>query len=145
MSKALFADQADQFLSVIVKTWVMRTTLTSAEAADVKVATAIQHRFLRDRVRPLLGNTVNDWGKNNSAPRWAMQSAMALLLADEWRPGTHAEWAAFAALFVMGLNAEMLEPALEALPVGMDKDIAAGWICAATENAARYHDRKNRR
>nr|WP_241390777.1 hypothetical protein [Serratia proteamaculans]ULG15728.1 hypothetical protein 495p1_00121 [Serratia proteamaculans] len=145
MSKALFANQADQFLSVIVKTWVMRTTLTSAEAADVLVATAIQHGFLRDRVRPLLGNTLNDWGKNNSAPRWAMQSAMALLLADQWRPGTHSEWAAFAALFVMTLNAEMLEPALEALPVGMDKNIAAGWICAATENAARYHDRKNRR
>ncbi|MCS4320727.1 hypothetical protein M2407_005101 [Serratia sp. BIGb0234] len=145
MSKALFANQADQFLSVIVKTWVMRTTLTSAEAAAVLVATAIQHGFLRDRVRPLLGNTLNDWGKNNSAPRWAMQTAMALLLADEWRPGTHAEWAAFAALFVMTLNAEMLEQALEALPVGMDKDIAAGWICAATENAARNHDRKNRR
>lgn len=145
MSKALFAGQADRFLSVIVKTWVMRTPLTSAEAADVLVATAIQHGFLRDRVRPLPGNTLNEWGKNNNTPRWAMQSAMTLLLADEWRPGTPAEWAAFAALFVMALNTEMLEPVLEALPVGMDKDIAAGWICAATENAARYHDRKNRR
>lgn len=145
MSKALFADLADQFLSVIVKTWAMRTDFTSAEAADVLVTTAIQNGFLRDRARPLLGSTLNEWGKDKSAPRWAMQCAMTLLLADEWRPTTYAEWAAFASLFIMGVNVESLEPVLEQLPAGMDKDIAAGWICAASENAARYHDRKKLR
>lgn len=145
MSKALFADQSEQFLSIIVKTWVMRTGYTSAEAADILVATAIKHGFLRDRERPLPGNTLNAWGKSKKTPRWAMQSAMALLLADAWRPSTHAEWAAFASLFIMTVNSDVLESVLETLPAGMDSSIAAGWICAATENAARYHDGKKRR
>ncbi|EMF07170.1 hypothetical protein [Serratia marcescens] len=145
MIKVLFADQAEQFLPSIVKTWIMRTDLTSAKAADVLVATAIHHGFLRDRERPLLGNTINAWGKSKKTPRWAMQSAMVMLLDDGWRPETHAEWAAFAELFIMTVNVEMLEPVLALLPEGMDKDIASGWICAAVEDAARYQDRKNRR
>lgn len=144
MIKPLFDDLAEQFLSAIVKTWVMRTNFTSAEAADVLVATAIQYGFLRDRERRLLGNTLNAWGKNKETPRWAMQSALALLLNDGWRPAAHSEWAAFATLFVMTVNAEELVPVLEQLPDGMDKEIAAGWICAALEEAARYRDRKKK-
>ncbi|MDL4454844.1 hypothetical protein QRZ34_27900 [Klebsiella michiganensis] len=100
MSKALFADLAEQFLSVAVKTWVIRSELPAAAAADVLLTTAIQQGFLEDRGRPLLGNTLNEWGKNKKYPRWAIQSAMALLWADGWRPITHPEWAAYAAIHV---------------------------------------------
>lgn len=145
MSKSLFAEQAEQFLSVIVKTWVMSTNLTSANAADVLVSTAIHNGFLRDRERPLLGNTINAWGKSKKAPRWAMQSAMTMLLNEGWLPKIHSEWAAFAALLIMTVNVDTLESILDLLPEKMDKNIAAGWICAAVEDAARYQDRKNRR
>lgn len=100
MSKALFADLVEQFLSVAVKTWVIRSELPAAAAADVLFATAIQQGFLEDRRRPLLGNTLNQWGKNKKYPRWVIQSAMALLLGDGWKPVTHPEWAAYAAIHV---------------------------------------------
>lgn len=71
MSKALFADLAEQFISVAVKTWVIRSKLPAAAAADVLLTTAIQQGFLEDRGRPLLGNTLNEWGRNKKYPRWA--------------------------------------------------------------------------
>ncbi|CAK8742623.1 hypothetical protein SODG_005877 [Sodalis praecaptivus] len=145
MGKALFADLAEQFLSITVKIWVMRSELTLAEAANVLLATAVQYGFLKDRRRPLFGNTLNEWGKNKKYPRWAIQSAMALLIADGWRPTTHPEWAAFAALFVQSNKVDSLGLSLKTLPSGMNTDIAAGWICAATEDAARYHYRKKQR
>lgn len=77
MGKALFADQAEQFLSVTVKIWGMRSGLTAA----VLLTTAIQQGFLEDRGRLLLGNTLNEWGRNKKPPRWATQSAMVLFWA----------------------------------------------------------------
>ncbi|MBH3259190.1 hypothetical protein I5P78_22560 [Serratia marcescens] len=145
MSKALFADLAEQFLSVAVKTWVIRSELPAAAAADVLFTTAIQQGFLEDRGRPLLGNTLNEWGKNKKYPRWAIQSAMALLLADGWKPVTHPEWAAYAAIHVQSKKGRSLTQLLDVLPEGLDIDVAAGWICAATEDAARYHERKKLR
>lgn len=145
MSKALFADLAEQFLSVAVKTWVIRSELPAAAAADVLLTTAIQQGFLEDRGRPLLGNTLNEWGKNKKYPRWAIQSAMALLWADGWRPVTHPEWAAYAAIHVQSKKGGALTQLLDVLPEGLDIDVAAGWICAATEDAARYHERKKLR
>lgn len=145
MSKALFADQASSVLSTIVKTWAMRTNYTSAAAAEVLVATAVEKGFLRDREKLLTGSLLNAWGRKKKAPRWAMQSAMAMLIDDGWQPVTNAEWAAFASLYIMTVNADTLALALERLPVGMDRAIAAGWICAAAENAARYYEGKHRR
>ncbi|MDP0522223.1 hypothetical protein QOT19_23150 [Serratia marcescens] len=145
MSKALFADLAEQFLSVAVKTWVIRSELPAAAAADVLLITAIQQGFLEDRGRPLLGNTLNEWGKNKKYPRWAIQSAMALLLAGGWKPVTHSEWAAYAAIHVQSKKGGALTQLLDVLPEGLDIDVAAGWICAATEDAARYHERKKLR
>lgn len=145
MSKALFADLAEQFLSVAVKTWVIRSELPAAAAADVLLTTAIQQGFLEDRGRPLLGNTLNEWGKNKKYPRWAIQSAMVLLLADGWKPVTHPEWAAYAAIHVQSKKGRSLTQLLDVLPEGLDIDVAAGWICAATEDAARYHERKKLR
>ncbi|MGL1813905.1 UNVERIFIED_CONTAM: hypothetical protein GPA08_22170 [Serratia marcescens] len=145
MSKALFADLAEQFLSVAVKTWVIRSELPAAAAADVLLTTAIQQGFLEDRGRPLLGNTLNEWGKNKKYPRWAIQSAMALLWADGWKPVTHPEWAAYAAIHVQSKKGGSLTQLLDVLPDGLDIDVAAGWICAATEDAARYHERKKLR
>ena len=145
MSKALFADLAEQFLSVAVKTWVIRSELPAAAAADVLLTTAIQQGFLEDRGRPLLGNTLNEWGKNKKYPRWAIQSAMALLWADGWRPVTYPEWAAYAALHVQSKKGGSLTQLLDVLPEGLDIDVAAGWICAATEDVARYHERKKLR
>lgn len=145
MSKALFADLAEQFLSVAVKTWVIRSELPAAAAADVLLTTAIQQGFLEDRGRPLLGNTLNEWGKNKKYPRWAIQSAMDLLLADGWKPVTHSEWAAYAAIHVQSKKGGALTQLLDVLPEGLDIDVAAGWICAATEDAARYHERKKLR
>ncbi|MDQ9388632.1 MULTISPECIES: hypothetical protein [Serratia] len=145
MSKALFADLAEQFLSVAVKTWVIRSELPAAAAADVLLTTAIQQGFLEDRGRPLLGNTLNEWGKNKKYPRWAIQSAMALLWADGWKPVTHPEWAAYAAIHVQSKKGGSLTQLLDVLPGGLDIDVAAGWICAATEDAARYHERKKLR
>ncbi|WP_171455214.1 hypothetical protein [Serratia marcescens] len=145
MSKALFADLAEQFLSVAVKTWVIRSELPAAAAADVLLTTAIQQGFLEDRGRPLLGNTLNEWGKNKKYPRWAIQSAMALLWADGWKPVTHPEWAAYAAIHVQSKKGGSLTQLLDVLPEGLDIDVAAGWICAATEDAARYHERKKLR
>lgn len=142
MSKALFAEQAEQFLSVVVKTWAMRTTFTSAEAADVLVQHAVKSGFLRERGRLLPGSTLNCWGRNKDAPRWAMQSAMSMLLADGWLPDDNTEWAAFAALFIMSNGGESLELVLKKLPAGIDTEIAAGWLCAASENAARWRERK---
>ncbi|WP_368927344.1 hypothetical protein [Serratia marcescens] len=145
MSKALFADLAEQFLSVAVKTWVIRSELPAAAAADVLLTTAIQQGFLEDRGRPLLGNTLNEWGKNKKHPRWAIQSAMTLLWADGWKPVTHPEWAAYAAIHVQSKKGGSLTQLLDVLPEGLDIDVAAGWICAATEDAARYHERKKLR
>ncbi len=145
MSKALFADLAEQFLSVAVKTWVIRSELPAAAAADVLLTTAIQQGFLEDRGRSLLGNTLNEWGKNKKYPRWAIQSAMALLLTDGWKPVTHPEWAAYAAIHVQSKKGGSLTQLLDVLPEGLDIDVAAGWICAATEDAARYHERKKLR
>jgi len=61
MGNALFADLTEQFLSVTVKTWGMRSGATAAEAVDVLLATGIQQGFQEDRGRPLLGNTLNEW------------------------------------------------------------------------------------
>lgn len=87
MGKALFADLAEQFLSVTVKTWVMRSELTLAEAADVLLATAVQYGFLEDRGRPLFGNTLNEWGKTRNTRDGPYKALWhSLLLMDGGQP-----------------------------------------------------------
>lgn len=86
-------------------------------------------------------NTISQWRSDRNAPRWVMRSALVLLLDDGWLRSTHHEWAALA-LFIMSSKGETLDAALELLHAGMDKRIAAGWICAAAENAACYQEWK---
>lgn len=140
MSKALFADLAEQFLSIAVKTWVIRSELQAAAAADV----CLPLQSIRASWK-----TVDAlyWVKYSMSgeTRWAIQSAMAPLWADGWRPVTHPEWAAYAAIHVQSKKGGSLTQLLDILPKGLDIDVAAGRICAATEDAARYHERKKLR
>lgn len=64
---------------------------------------------------------------------------------DRWQPVTNTEWAAFASLYIMTVNADTLAITLDWLPAGMDSTISAGWICDAAESAARYYEGKHRR
>ncbi|MGL5384936.1 MAG: hypothetical protein ACRDCA_03605 [Serratia sp. (in: enterobacteria)] len=144
MITTLFAQLADAFLPSIVKTWVMTTELTSAQAADVLVNTAIKNGFLRDREKPLTGSAINEWGIRKSVPRWAMQAALSMLLENGWVPKAHAEWAGFASIFTLSIKTNDCDLLLSLLPAGFDRDVAAGWLCAALENDAHYRARKKR-
>jgi hypothetical protein len=143
-TKTPFAQLAEEFLPRIVKTWVMTTELTSAQAADVLVDTAIKNGFLQDRGRPLTGAAINEWGIKNNTPRWGMQAAMSMLLENGWMPKEHAEWAACASILTLTIKSKDCELLLSLLPPTFDRDVAAGWLYAALENDAHYRTRKKR-
>lgn len=139
-----FAQLTDTFLPSIVKTSGMISELTSAQAADVLANTAIKNGFLRGRERPLTGSAINEWRIRKSAPRWAMQAALSMLLKSGRVPKEHAEWAGFASIFTLSIKTNGCSLLLSLLPAAFDRDVAAGLLCAALENDAHYRARKKR-
>ncbi|QZN96685.1 hypothetical protein [Symbiopectobacterium purcellii] len=126
------------FRSQIGKLWSINSELPQSKAAQALADEAYRSGLLNEP-RKLSGTALADWGRSGKIPAWAALSALRLLINSGWRPASNVDWAGMTSLLLRldkkldTSTGAVLDELLALLPPGLDKNIAAGWFCAAIE------------
>ncbi|CNI65996.1 hypothetical protein AB8896_21135 [Yersinia enterocolitica] len=143
MTNTPFSELSRAFRARVVKTWIMSTEFSAAVGAEVLKDAGVKHDFVR-RENPVLGSSLAGWAKDGHTPLWASQSALVLLLENNWTPVSHEDWAGFSSIFIKIHRDAEFGILLDSVPTSIDKDVAAGWLSAAIEEDARYRVSKKK-
>lgn len=126
------------FRSQIGKLWSINSELPQSKAAQALADEAYRSGLLNEP-RKLSGTALADWGRSGKIPAWAALSALRLLINSGWRPASNLDWAGMTSLLLRldkkldTSTGAVLDELLALLPPELDKNIAAGWFCAAIE------------
>jgi len=136
-----FTELAGKFRGSVINIWAQSSTGTAAEKAAFLTEHACQAGLI-SRETAVPGSALSEWSKRKVSPMWAALSAFDLLIKSGWRPETETEWAGFAALYIRLRPENDWASICAALPEGISREVATGWIIAAIEEDHHYRTRK---
>lgn len=107
--------------------------LTIAELGEELTQYAVDKGYTPAR-QAVYGRTIQEWGRKQRAPWWAVKSALEILMLDEWEPPQPESWMIFSHCWLQSHGPfESLKEILGSLPEHINQEQAANYFNQAQE------------